>query len=243
VPHQFQSPILLKFHGSRIRAYFDPADSHCFATLVLAQAWQGYRAGEVIGPAPQVNRTTDYIRLAMGWQADGPGAGAAQLRASHTALRREVRGIVGPRSPVAPISESEERDGQGNLVKISRGTDPSPAAIAPDAPLLAPDHPIVFTTRTGKVARLPLSIRDELNARLRNGEMGKRLVSWLNSLPAVREILATEFDGKPISQGNLSNWKSGGFRDSLRQQTIAATTSPLAANRLEILTPRITPSE
>jgi hypothetical protein len=32
-------------------------------------------------------------------------------------------------------------------------------------------------TRTGKIARLPREVREELNRRLQNGEQGKRLVA------------------------------------------------------------------
>ncbi len=47
-------------------------------------------------------------------------------------------------------------------------------------------------TRNGKIARLPLAIRLELNRRLDEGEQGKKLVAWLNGLPAVQAIVATE---------------------------------------------------
>jgi hypothetical protein len=73
-------------------------------------------------------------------------------------------------------------------------------------------------TRNGKIARLPYSIRDLLNQRLRNGEQGTKLIKWLNDLPKVQEVLAAEFDGRPISEQNLSEWKQGGFEDSLRHQ-------------------------
>ena len=53
-----------------------------------------------------------------------------------------------------------------------------------------------MTTRRGKIARLPLAVREELNSRLRNGEPGKDLVLWLNSLPAVQEVLAAQFQGE-----------------------------------------------
>src|SRR5713101_951139 len=42
-------------------------------------------------------------------------------------------------------------------------------------------------SRNGKIARLPLAIRQELNRRLQNGEQGKKLVAWLNALPEVRQ--------------------------------------------------------
>ena len=73
-------------------------------------------------------------------------------------------------------------------------------------------------TRTGKIARLPRSVRDELNRRLDEGEPGKKLVAWLNALPEVQAIVAAEFDGKPIREQNLSEWKQGGYRDWQAQQ-------------------------
>ena len=73
-------------------------------------------------------------------------------------------------------------------------------------------------TRNGKIARLSRNLREELNRRLRDGQQGKRLVKWLNSLPEVQEVLAEEFGGRPISEQNLSEWKQGGFEDWLRHQ-------------------------
>jgi hypothetical protein len=73
-------------------------------------------------------------------------------------------------------------------------------------------------TRNGKIARLPLAVRQELNRRLDEGEQGKKLVAWLNGLPAVQAILATEFGGKVIREQNLSEWKQGGYRDWLAKQ-------------------------
>lgn len=68
-------------------------------------------------------------------------------------------------------------------------------------------------TRNGKIARLPKALRDQLNRRLDNNEHGKSLVQWLNSLPEVQNVTASEFDGKPIREQNLSEWKKGGYRD------------------------------
>jgi hypothetical protein len=80
-----------------------------------------------------------------------------------------------------------------------------------------------MTTRRGKIARLPLAIRQELNTRLRNGEEGKQLVLWLNSLPAVQEILVAQFKGKAIAECNLSRWRSGGYADWLLEQMAPET--------------------
>jgi len=69
------------------------------------------------------------------------------------------------------------------------------------------------TTRKGTVARLPRAIREELNERLADGETGKSLAGWLNSLPEVRAVLAAEFGGKAIREQNISEWKQGGYED------------------------------
>src|SRR5438270_9233815 len=74
------------------------------------------------------------------------------------------------------------------------------------------------STRNGKIARLPLAVRQELNRRLDDGEQGKKLVAWLNGLPAVQAIVATEFGGKAIREQNLSEWKQRGYRDWLAKQ-------------------------
>src|SRR6266446_1830082 len=73
-------------------------------------------------------------------------------------------------------------------------------------------------TRNGKIARLPLAVRQELNRRLGEGKQGKKLVVWLNALPAVQTIAAAEFGGKAIREQNLSEWKQGGYRDWLAKQ-------------------------
>ncbi|MGO8700886.1 MAG: hypothetical protein ACLQVY_24605 [Limisphaerales bacterium] len=41
-------------------------------------------------------------------------------------------------------------------------------------------------TRNGKIARLPLASRRQLNQRLQNGELARNLLSWLNRLPEVQ---------------------------------------------------------
>jgi hypothetical protein len=73
-------------------------------------------------------------------------------------------------------------------------------------------------TRNGKIARLPLAVRQELNRRLDEGEQGKKLVAWLNGLAEVQAIVATEFGGKAIREQNLSEWKQRGYRDWLAKQ-------------------------
>ena len=68
-------------------------------------------------------------------------------------------------------------------------------------------------TRTGKIARLPKAIRDELNRRLDDNELGIRLLDWLNGLPEVQQVLNQDFNGCPINKVNLTHWRQGGFLD------------------------------
>src|SRR5215471_7108065 len=71
------------------------------------------------------------------------------------------------------------------------------------------------TTRLGKSARLPHSIREQLNLKLHDGIPAKSVLPWLNGLPEVQAILAADFDNRPVNKQNLSEWKHGGFRDWL----------------------------
>jgi len=66
-------------------------------------------------------------------------------------------------------------------------------------------------TRTGKIARLPEVIRQQLNQQIADGVPGVKLVEWLNSLREVRKALKENFDGREINEVNLSEWKGGGF--------------------------------
>jgi len=70
-----------------------------------------------------------------------------------------------------------------------------------------------MSARHGKIARLPQSIREELNTRILNGEPATTLVPWLNSQSIVQCVLEEHFEGKPISEQNISNWREGGFVD------------------------------
>jgi hypothetical protein len=81
-----------------------------------------------------------------------------------------------------------------------------------------PMSSVALRTRNGKIARLPLEIREQLNHRLDDGEQGKPLVAWLNSLPEVQAVVKAAFGGRAVSEQNLSEWRQGGYRDWQRQQ-------------------------
>jgi len=77
-------------------------------------------------------------------------------------------------------------------------------------------------TRKGKIARLPLAIRQQLNQRLQDGQQARLLVAWLNALPEVQAVLSAEFKGKPIAACNLSRWKKGGYQGWQKEQDARA---------------------
>ncbi len=83
----------------------------------------------------------------------------------------------------------------------------------------ATNHPTTCDrARNGKIARLPQSIRAELNQRLRDGHTSCLILPWLNSLPEVQRIVETQFASKPITKSNLSAWRQGGFaQDTLEK--------------------------
>ena len=93
---------------------------------------------------------------------------------------------------------------------------------------------LMNVTRNGKIARLPKAVRDELNRRLQNGQPGKTLVEWLNSLSEVQAVLATEFGGRPIREQNISEWRKGGHREWLAQQEALAMVRRVAADADEL---------
>jgi hypothetical protein len=86
-------------------------------------------------------------------------------------------------------------------------------------------------TRNGKIARLPRSLRDELNQRLARNEDGTTLLDWLNALPDVKDLLARDFAGEPVRQQNLHEWRQGGFVEwQARQDLFAAAADLTDAN-------------
>lgn len=71
---------------------------------------------------------------------------------------------------------------------------------------------------TGKIARLPNDIREELNRRLLDDQAASDILPWLNELPAVKRILDAKFHGKPIKRQNLDYWRRTGYQFWLQQE-------------------------
>ena len=81
----------------------------------------------------------------------------------------------------------------------------------------------------GKLSRLPAPLRDQLNARLASGEPAKTLLPWLNGLPEIKAILDSSFEGEPVSEQNLSEYRLNGFRKwQMRQSAIEFATEAQA---------------
>lgn len=75
--------------------------------------------------------------------------------------------------------------------------------------------------RQGKIARLPASVREEVNLRLLNGEPASKILPWLNAKEEVLRVLDEHFGEEPVSPQNLSDWRRGGYQDWLaRRQRI-----------------------
>lgn len=89
-------------------------------------------------------------------------------------------------------------------------------------------------TRNGKIARLPREIREQINCRLDDGIPGVEIVAWLNASREVRKVLKSLFDGHPINEQNLSDWKQGGFLDWQKQQEIQNLARAWAENADEL---------
>jgi hypothetical protein len=81
----------------------------------------------------------------------------------------------------------------------------------------------------GKIARLPHHIREQIHLRLRDGQRAKPILAWLNSIPEVREVLASSYGGRPIDDGNLSEWKKRSHRLWLVEQAALAEASRFMA--------------
>ncbi len=88
--------------------------------------------------------------------------------------------------------------------------------------------------RNGKIAKLPRSLRDQINRALDAGQSAVSIARGLNEIPQVKAMLEAHFGGKPISQQNLSEWKAGGYRDWQLRQELILQHQEFAANIHEL---------
>lgn len=83
--------------------------------------------------------------------------------------------------------------------------------------------------RNGKIARLPHALREEINTRLLDGESGSEILPWLNEQADVIQECEAHFEGIPISAQNLSEWRTGGYREWVNRRIKLESTKSLAA--------------
>ena len=91
-----------------------------------------------------------------------------------------------------------------------------------------------MTARRGKIARMPLRIRQEVCRRIHDGQPGSIILDWLNDLPEASQILAEQFDGVPVSAQNLSDWRDGGYKEWLDHQDRAEQIRSLAELSMDL---------
>jgi hypothetical protein len=87
-----------------------------------------------------------------------------------------------------------------------------------------------MNAHNGKIGRLPGAIREQLNQRLADGEPARTVLVWLNALPEVQSVLAAQFAGQPVSEPNLSRWRTGGYQLWLKERERRAVVRELSEN-------------
>ena len=87
----------------------------------------------------------------------------------------------------------------------------------------------------GKIQRAPLEIREGLNRRLLNGELGPQVLPWLNGLADVQRICRDHFAGEEVSSKNLSDYRTGAYQKWLNSRATMQRQKELSAHALEIV--------
>ena len=83
-------------------------------------------------------------------------------------------------------------------------------------------------SKRGKIARLPARIREEVCRRIHDGESGKKILPWLNSLPETKQLLEEDFEGVRVNDMNLTNWRHTGYAQWLTRRHNVERTKELA---------------
>ena len=81
--------------------------------------------------------------------------------------------------------------------------------------------------KRSKIAALPGCLREEVCRRLYDGQYHRTIVDWLNSLPEVRAMTASRYEGIPIHRHNLSRWYRSGYQVWLKRHELTARAEEL----------------
>lgn len=88
--------------------------------------------------------------------------------------------------------------------------------------------------RRGKIGRLPADLREEVCRRLHDGGTAGQILAWLNARAETLAVLAEHFDGEPVSPQNLSDWRTGGYRDWLSRRERVENLKTLSSYALDL---------
>lgn len=91
-----------------------------------------------------------------------------------------------------------------------------------------------MSARQGKIARLSAALREELNARIHDGQSARTILGWLNSHPECKRVLERDFEGLLVSDQNLSKWRAGGYADWEARHERLARTKEMAAHSVRL---------
>jgi hypothetical protein len=89
-------------------------------------------------------------------------------------------------------------------------------------------------SRTGKIARLPASLREEVNRRLHDGAPAREIIAWLHTQPETLRVLDEYFGEEPITPQNLSEWKQGGYQEWLARRDRVENLKTLSSYAMDL---------
>jgi hypothetical protein len=161
----FSAPWLHEFNGLPVKLYFNPFAGECIATVVLAQNFNGRKAGEILGQAEQINRMSRFRRRALGYGED-PDIGREAASRNAQALRRSVVAIRSDGS--AGAQKHEARDGMGA------------GEVVTNDPRLVPPAPAIRTLRQRAAGVDADEFRRQAEALARDEEAAARLAADRN---------------------------------------------------------------
>jgi hypothetical protein len=146
VPFLFGTEKLVEWHGAKVRAYFDPWEPRCNATLVLAENFRNGRAGDVIGQGQQADDVAAYARRAFCLADDHPEIGRRLAGKAAAAMRRDTAAIL-PEGRATGL-ELEMRNGVSGtdwarIEQVAAQPEPiAAAAVLEDEPPLSLPAPV-----------------------------------------------------------------------------------------------------
>jgi hypothetical protein len=88
--------------------------------------------------------------------------------------------------------------------------------------------------RQGKIARLPHALREEVNLRLMDGQTSGVILSWLNAEGQAMKVWEAHFEGMAASPQNLSEWRSGGYREWIARREKADNLKTLSSFAVDL---------